>query len=279
MNRFISILNRILKDRLLLRRWRRTVTLLASVVVFVTTYMLILPAISVEKENVESVSGIFLDDAEVVDDDQYTHKDPVLDDIETDAPVVHIREAQNENPEQESGIKELYAGGDAYEIYVTYGDETGIPSDVHLEVQEITPDSNISDSGEGTKFDEYIDSTLDALGLDAGLILYARVFDICIMDELGQEVQPAEGTSVNVRIELPDNECENVSVVHFSDDSEEGEVIDNITDGQAVEFTAEGFSVYVIADHEGGDIITPRVEFHFLDSDVLFHYQTTVLCD
>lgn len=99
------------------------------------------------------------------------------------------------------------------------------------------------------------------------LILYARVFDICIMNEMGQEVQPAEGTSVNVRIELPDNECENVSVVHFSDDSEEGEVIDNITDGQAVEFTAEGFSVYVIADHEGGDIITPRVEFHFLDSE------------
>ena len=150
---------------------------------------------------------------------------------------------------------------------MTYSVETGIPDDVHLEVREITPDSEISDSDEAAKYDAYIDNTLDALGWDVGLISYARVFDICIMDELGQEVQPVEGTSVNVRIELPDSECENVSVVHFSDDSDAGEVVENTTDGQAVEFTAESFSVYVIADHEGGEIITPRVEFHFLDSD------------
>ena len=88
MNRFLSILNRILKNLRFLRRWRRFVLFWASVCVFVTTYHLILPAISVEKDNVDNVSGLYLEDAEEIGEDQYPNTKPTLDDIVTDAPIV-----------------------------------------------------------------------------------------------------------------------------------------------------------------------------------------------
>lgn len=71
MNSFIALLKRILENRRLLRKWRRTFTFLASVVVFVTSYMMILPAISVEKNKTESVSGIYLEDADIIDETQF----------------------------------------------------------------------------------------------------------------------------------------------------------------------------------------------------------------
>ena len=91
MNHLINCLNSILKDRRLLRRWRYFVTFLASVCVFITTYNLILPAISVEKDNAESVSGLYLEDTEDIDNDQYTHAEPVPDDEVTDAPTVDMQ--------------------------------------------------------------------------------------------------------------------------------------------------------------------------------------------
>ncbi len=222
---------------------------LASVCVFVTTYNMILPAISVEKGKADSVSGLYLEDAEKIDENQYTRIDPALDDVVTDAPVVQMQEAPNEALEQASEVNELYASGDTYEIFVTYGDETGIPENAHLEVQEITKDSEVSASGEVAQYDEYIDNTLDALGWENGRIPYARIFDICITDELEEKIQPTEGTKVGVRIELSDNECENLNVVHF-DKSDEGNVlkssVEAADEGQVIEFETDVLSVDAI---------------------------------
>ena len=168
----------------------------------------------------------------------------------------------------------LASDGHNYKVSVSYGIEADIPDDVKLEVEEILPGNKkgLEDGIDSSSFyDEYIAKTENALGWEAGSASYARVFDISIVK--GEEkVQPAEGTKVDVRIELADaKEQHKLNVVHFADDRDEGDVVANSTEneqkGAVVEFPAEGFSVYVIADHEGGDIITPRVEFHFLDSD------------
>ena len=169
MNRFISVLNRILKDRLLLRRWRRSVTILASVVVFVTTYMLILPAISVEKENVESVSGIYLEDAEVIDQEHSIYTNPASDEVVTDAPLVQMQKAHAGNHAESADKHQLYAYGDAYKIVVTYDDKSGIPDSAHLEVQEITQDPEAYASREVSEYDEYVDNTVNALGWESAL--------------------------------------------------------------------------------------------------------------
>ena len=132
---------------------------------------------------------------------------------------------------------------------MTCDDKTGIPDGAYLEVQEITQDSGITDSGEITTYDEYIDNTLDTLGLDAGLISYVRVFDISIVKD-GEKIQPAEGGTVSVRIELADSSNDSLNVVHFPDDSEEGEPVQSSTEsgenGTVVELEADSFSVYSI---------------------------------
>lgn len=249
MNRVLSSIKKILKDRRFLRRWRYFVTFLASVCVFVTTYNLILPAISVEKDNAENVSGLYLEDAEGIDDDQNTLAEPDLDDMVTDVPIVQTQEAADKDQKESSDLIELSASGDAYEIFVTCENKTGIPADAYLEVQEITQDSGAYDSGKITTYDEYIDNTLDALGLEAELISYVRVFDISIVRH-GEKIQPAEGGTVSVRIELADSSNDSLNVVHFPDDSEEGEPVQSSTEsgenGTVVEFEADSFSVYSI---------------------------------
>ena len=186
----------------------------------------------------------------------------------------------------------LASDGHNYRVSVTYGADAGIPEGTKLDVMEILPEQknseeesltstgslNSSDSPDHTdytdsspNYDTYIAMTENALGWEAGSVSYARVFEISIVRE-GKKVQPADGTTVDVRIGLADAEEQNtLNVVHFSDDSDEGNVIANSTekdqDGAVVAFSADGFSVYVIAEHEGGEIITPRVTFHFLDSD------------
>ena len=251
MNRVLPSIKKILKDRRFLRRWRYFVTFLASVCVFVTTYNLILPAISVEKDNAENVSGLYLEDAEGIDDDQNTLAEPDLDDMVTDAPIVQTQEAADKDQKESSDLIELSASGDAYEIFVTCENKTGIPADAYLEVQEITQDSGAYDSGKITTYDEYIDNTLDALGLEAELISYVRVFDISIVKD-GEKIQPAEGGSVGVRIELEDSSSDCLNVVHFPDDSEEGEQVLSSTEysenGAVVEFETDSFSVYSIVD-------------------------------
>lgn len=61
MKRLISWFNIIIKKRRELKRWQRIVTVLAAVTTFVTTYALILPAITVERDNTGDVDGMYLE--------------------------------------------------------------------------------------------------------------------------------------------------------------------------------------------------------------------------
>lgn len=54
MKRLLVWLDRIMKKRKELKRWQRVVTVLAAVITFATTYALILPAITVERDNTEA---------------------------------------------------------------------------------------------------------------------------------------------------------------------------------------------------------------------------------
>ena len=68
MNRLLSWFNILIKKRRELKRWQRIVTVLAAMITFVTTYALILPAITVEREHTDEVAGMFLEQEEAQDD-------------------------------------------------------------------------------------------------------------------------------------------------------------------------------------------------------------------
>ena len=146
----------------------------------------------------------------------------------------------------------LASDGKNYKVTVTYGAETGIPSDAELAVEELLPDEN-DVASTSSVYDEYVSKTENALGMEEGSAGYIRLFDIKIVDKDDHSVkyQPAEGTAVDVRIELADSESENLSVVHFADGAEDtGSVVEAKTSGQIVTFAAEGFSVYSVVSRE-----------------------------
>ena len=88
----------------------------------------------------------------------------------------------------------------------------------------------------------------------------------------GEEYQPArsmEVTFTSDKIAEAADSGMQLSVVHIADDGEET-VIDDVTiDGDTLTFRADSFSVYVVIAHEGGQLIEPRVEFHFLSPDYI----------
>ncbi len=144
----------------------------------------------------------------------------------------------------------LASDGHNYKVTVTYGPETEIPENADLAVEEITEGS----SAAGKSYEDYVTYTENALGMEEGSTGYIRLFDISIVDKDDPEIkyQPVQGSSVAVRVELADSSSDRLDVVHFSDGSEEGEKLQSSTEngenGSAVEFQADGFSVYSIVD-------------------------------
>ncbi|MBR2699210.1 MAG: hypothetical protein IKE76_11525 [Clostridia bacterium] len=144
----------------------------------------------------------------------------------------------------------ITASGETYIVTATYDSETGIPEDAALAVTEILQDENAYDRS----YDEYVASAEDALGREEGSAECIRLFDIKIVDPEDATVvyQPAEGTAVDVQIELADVQEKRLDVVHFEEGREEGDVLEAETveaaaEGQAVRFEADGFSIYAVA--------------------------------
>ena len=142
----------------------------------------------------------------------------------------------------------MYAQGNGCTVTVSYTDEAGIPEGSTVEAKEIRQGSY--------QYRRYLSSArtavLDDLGIDESTfdkenMPFARFYDITIKDPDGNKIDPAAA----VRVEISyDEEIENVEgavckAVHFGD--KKTEVIDTTvddTDGAAISFDAEGFSVY-----------------------------------
>ncbi len=139
--------------------------------------------------------------------------------------------------EPESNKTELFFEDDTYSVFVSYGPETGIPSNARLVVNEILAPEMIAE------YSEKLSEVMDAEDCEN-----ARFFDISLMCN-DVECEPAEGTTVSVKIVLKEVVENDISVVHLPDD-QEGTVVDNFSnhslEGTEVNFEAEGFSAYAI---------------------------------
>ena len=98
-------------------------------------------------------------------------------------------------------------------------------------------------------------------------------YDISILED-GDEYQPEEGKPVEVEISgvrMQDNA--DIHVFHVLKDGTKQEVQDvTVDEEKTVRFSATGFSVYIIEDHEGQEHpTTPRKIFHFLEGSYTDH--------
>ncbi len=150
----------------------------------------------------------------------------------------------------------LASDGQTYHVTVTYDTNADIPRNARLAVDEIVA----GDTEDEDAYGDYLARAESALGWDAGSATYARLFDIKIVDQAGQKVEPAASVSVN--IELSGQESDSsmstaAQVVHFAEDADVPDVVTGVSvDGQAVSFETDGFSVYAIVDAPPPAVVT-----------------------
>ena len=255
--------------------WKGLVTFLAALVVFVTTYALILPAITLDEETAGAQGGIDVtagqdidaadpsdaaDDGTVPDatgDEDISEPADVPDGDDADMPEEDADADVSDVPENvdaagaDSGPVTIGASDETYNIEVTYDESAGIPDDAELAVEEITDEAD--------EYDEYMERTEEALGKDR-VVAFARFFDIKIMSG-DEEIQPLN--NVDVRIEIPEIlKAKDAEAIHFGTPENEGDEVEDIVldseikkapDGTEVSFSTDGFSTYAIVD--GPDVV------------------------
>ena len=174
--------------------------------------------------------------------------------------------------------KVLEAGGNTYEIELSYTQEAEIPENAQLVVEEIPEGSDL--------WEAYRIQTAAALKADD--VRLPGLYDISIVDEEGNKVEPKAAVNVAVKL-LNDNTTQDIQIVHFTEEMPqelveeaaqlaelkaeestgqaettekqtevqnqpeepvqtiESETIDAKVEGDTVTFEAESFSVYAFA--------------------------------
>ena len=111
-----------------------------------------------------------------------------------------------------------------------------------------------------------------------------RLFDIKIVDAQDPDLVHEPQGPVQVSITLPGldlSEYANVDVLHFGAPrsrnakgfikaaaaSVSADAVESQVNGDTLTFTTGSFSVYAVIAHEGGEIVTPRIVFHYINYD------------
>lgn len=229
-NKLRSLLIKLLETA---HRQRRVVLALSCLVVFMTTYVLILPAFTLEKDKAIEMGGI---------------------DVETEEAV----EAEIEAADP------LVFEGEDYNIAVTDKDSV-LPQGTEVKVEEITQKDNKKE------YKSYYKDALAAVqdekgGESVADFEFAKFYDISLMAD-GEEISEPDA-AVNVSIEYGEDlrkalnvaDTDRVRIVHFANDDETGETVAEVLDPEksqlAVEtegktltcaaFDAGSFSVYAV---------------------------------
>ena len=217
---------------------------LCAMVVFVTTYLLILPAITLDEETAEELGGIDLPKAEQVKDE------------------ASLKPAAGE----------LAYEGDGYTVEAAFGTKAGLPKNTELAVTEIASSDE--------DYDDLRDEALKAVqesedGEQVGSLEFAKFYDISFVAD-GEPVEPdsAVGVSISYDNALEAADANHVRIVHFGTDEEENLVPEVLDPGKVkldlkkgmmsgTAFAAESFSVY-------GIVYT--VDFHYDTDEQTYDY-------
>ncbi len=258
-----------------MHRWRKLVVVFSCFVVFAMTYLLIVPAFTLDKEEAAEQGGIDVPVVSQEANEESTAETVVPAEDNPEKESVNDTETESEkDPEKdpEEGSKAgvppeedpLTYEGDGYSVTV---DDTSsvLPDDTSVSVEEITSETDAE------QFDELYKQAEAAIADEAGetgsktTIDFVRFYDISLAAD-GTEIEPERSVSVIIEYEkklsreLSVDDPQNVRIVHYKKDPETGKVETELLDsdeiGLAVEtendkmsaasFEAESFSVYGI---------------------------------
>ena len=161
-----------------------------------------------------------------------------------------LPEEQNEDEqpeEQHNAVKDVTLSGTlvasdgyTYEISVNYPADCGLPVGAELSVEELIVGTDA--------YWDYINQSAAELGVSPADLSLARAFDISLVDPAtGVHYQPTKDVQVSILlISTPVNTEEEITVLHFDDEAGEVQPMDVALNGEAIEFEANGFSVYTV---------------------------------
>ena len=248
------------------KRWRKIVTSLAAVVVFVTTYALILPAITMDDETAEQEPGIVLvqdeaaaesevveesddpgefenedeEDAIVIDagDGDHAAETDAEESEEADLQLIDISEDESTEP-----MSKIYQD-DEIEITATYGAEAKIPEDAEFRVTKLAVE-------ETDKTDEAVSEESEEIeAADTAEVTERYRYDIGFY--VGEEeIEPEAAVSLSVRFLAGQfAEAEEITAVHYLDDNDpsntetiQPEINEDQNGNVQAEFDMNSFSV------------------------------------
>ena len=275
----------LIKTLQLLSKGRRVILALSVVVVFITTYILILPAFTLEKDEaakqggidvpgIENVSQDSVEDGDVTtessDESQVASSQEAVEDTgevtSDDYDDYNEKEELNSERKTEQAVEEtdsLTYDGEDYRVIVEDKNDI-LPENTEIKVEEISKEED-SDS-----YQQYFDDSVKAINDDENTpsvtdLKFARFYNIQLVAD-GEEIKVPDDT-VNVKVEYDKElakymnvgDSENLRIVHFAENKKTGEIQPKVLNSKDVEvntdkkdnltdttFEAESFSVYAI---------------------------------
>lgn len=263
-------------------RWKSAMWSVALLTTFLTTYFLILPAITIENQTVDQ-AGIQLEQKDTTQEEasfessDSTTQSPAI--SETSIEIASSEVSQETLPSstqtQVSSIENyldttLTHQGQGYQVKVVVGADARLPQETSLRVQEIEKTSG--------EYKTYKEQALEKVERKESDVKSIKLYDIKLM--VGEkEVQPQAPIQVEVLydepIEVTDEEIE---IVHFKEDGQL-EVLKskNTEETKAttsdVAFETGSFSVYAIVQPDGTTV--PRITYQFENANGSPYYFKT----
>ncbi len=238
---------------------RRVVLALSCVVVFVTTYMLILPAFTLEKTKAAEQGGIDVPGvtttAEDVSEDEEADEAGQADAEDAQAETGKTEDGKAEDSSSQSKDSDEANADASAEDPLTFKDEhytiavddknSVLPENTEIKVEEIDK------TKDEKKYEKHFNDALAAIqeekdGENVSDLEFARFYDISLVSD-GKEVTLGNGDKVSVNIEY-DKELrkalgvenkDNIRIIHFAENKDTGKVEAEVLDNKEAKVTAE----------------------------------------
>ena len=252
MIRYKSLVDKALRSIQKLNRYRTLILTLSAIVVFVVSYLLILPAITLDEKEAERQGGIDVVTESSVTADQDTSQE------DSEQPESTEKEKKTDEGQKTPTYKagELSYDGKTFDIEAAYKKDAKIPEGTELKVEEIVKKDD--------QYQEYYDKALQAVQEDGQKNVASasvHLYDISLISN-GEEIEPSDTVDVKITYEdgMPAQSAEQLRVIHFTEDKKDGEVKAEVLDSDATDFKvendklveaafkADSFSVYAIVD-------------------------------
>lgn len=269
-----------------MRRHRRLVVTCAAVVVFATTYALILPAITLDEDTANDTPGVSIEQ-------------PAADSADAVNAADGEQQAANDASEPSADQADTMAAGEAaaaelqasdkdskYDVTVSYGEDARLAAGTTLRVTELTGSDYDAAKAKVVEAKGAADEPTDDLGVAA--------IDVSILDASGNEVEPADGAKVYVKIFAKDvlPEGADASTVEVQHLNEQADTVDTVADvasstddsklevsdkNASADFSVSSFSTFTITwgNGTGTDSSTAYLRWYQSStwvSEITIHY-------